>query len=206
MERWTIKQLDGMSDLRFAQAILNEHLSRFSQPYSPLASKVRSAAARLDELAAVEEATAEAESQPKQYMSYEEVFEDLEWTCLRDDDGSLELEKHSPAGEDFIFNIEGEDIPSEVAEYAKDFDKDEHVELWVNGRGERAVPGTIRELMEDAEAIQNMLNELAEALASVQNNCELGLYDCSTCIIHGCCDREDEETMLDELTEGSDDE
>lgn len=193
MERWTIKQLNSLSDLRFAQAILNERLNRLTQPYSPLASKLRSAAAKLDELAAGEEAKAEAETQPKQYMSYEEVFEDLEWDCHKCDDGTLELEKHSPAGEDFIFTINGKDIPAEVAEYAEDFDTDEHVELWVGGRGERGVPETVRELLEDAEAIQKMLDELAEALESVQTNCDLGTYDCATCAIHGSCDREEED-------------
>lgn len=36
-----------------------------------------------------------------------------------------------------------------------------------------------------------MLDNLADALDSVQDNCELGIYDCSTCIIHDKCDRED---------------
>lgn len=193
MERWTIKQLNSLSDLRFAQAILNERLNRLTQPYSPLARKLRSAAAKLDELAAEEEMQAEAKTQPKQYMSYEEVFEALEWDCHKCDDGTLELEKYSPAGEDFIFTIDGKDIPAEVAEYAKDFDADEHVGLWVEGRGKRGVPDTVRELVEDAEAIQKMLDELAEALESVQTNCDLGTYDCSTCAIHGSCIREEED-------------
>ncbi len=106
-----------LSDLRFAQAILNERLNRLTQPYSPLASKLRSALAKLDELTAAEEAQAESEPQPKQ-----------------------------------------------------------HVELWVEGRGKRGVPETFRELVEDAEAIQKMLDELAEALESVQTNCSLGTY------------------------------
>lgn len=76
-----------------------------------------------------------------------------------------------------------------MREYAEDFDEDEHVELWVGGRGKRGVPETVRELVEDAKAIQKMLYELAEALESVQTNCDLGTYDCSTCAIHGCCDR-----------------
>ncbi len=176
MERWTIKRLNSLSDLRFAQAILNKRLNQLPQPHSPLASKLRSALAKLDELAAVEEAQAESEPQPKQYMSYEEVFDALKWTCHKCNDGSLELEKYSPAGEDFIFAIEGKDIPTEVAEYAEDFDTDEHVELWVEGRGKRGVPETIRELVEDAETIQKMLDELAEALESVQTNCSLGTY------------------------------
>ena len=50
-------------------------------------------------------------------------------------------------------------------EYADDFDVDEHVELWIEGRGKNGVPATARELVEDAEAIRDMLNELAVALA-----------------------------------------
>ena len=38
-----------------------------------------------------------------------------------------------------------------------------------------------------------MLDELAEALESVQTNCDLGTYDCPTCVIHGSCDREEED-------------
>jgi len=192
MDRWTIKQLNSLSDLRFAQIILNERLNRLTQPYSPLASKLRGAAAKLDELATEEESQSEAGPQPKQYMNYEESFEALGWDCHKCDDGTLELEKHSPGGEDVIFTINGEDIPAEVREYAEDFDEDEHVELWIGGRGKRGVPETVRELMEDAEAIQKMLNELAEALESVQTNCDLGIYDCSTCAIHGFCAQEEE--------------
>ena len=190
MERWTIKRLNGLSDL--AQVVLSERLNRQPQPYSPLALKLRSAAAKLDELAAEEEMQAEAETQQKKYMSYDEVFEALEWDCHKCDDGTLELEKYSPAGEDFIFTIDGKDIPAEVAEYAEDFDADEHVVLWAESRGKRGVPDTVRELLEDAEAIQKMLDELAEALKSVQTNCDLGTYDCSTCTIHGSCDQEEE--------------
>lgn len=51
-----------------------------------------------------------------------------------------------------------------VREYADGFDVDEHVELWIEGRGKNGVPATARELVEDAEAIRDMLNELAVAL------------------------------------------
>lgn len=190
MERWTIEQLNSLSDLRFAQAILIERLNRLTNPYSPLASKLRSAAEKLNELAS--EGEAKAETHLKQYMSYDEVFEDLDWACYKYDDGTLELKKYSPAGEDFIFTIDGEDIPREVREYAEDFDADEHVDLWREGRGKRGVPDSWRVLIDDAEAIQKMLDELAEALESVQTNCDLGTYDCSTCAIHGNCDREEE--------------
>ena len=192
MERWTKKQLNSLSDLRFAQAILQERRNGLTNPYSPLALKLGRAAAKLDELAAKEEAQVKPTPQPKQYKSYEEVFEDLGWTCYKCDDGTLELEKYSPAGEDFIFTIAGEEIPKKVADYARDFDADLHVDLWMEGRGKRGVPDSWRVLIEDAGAIQEMLNELAEALATVKTNCDLGTYDCATCIIHENCDREEE--------------
>ena len=57
-------------------------------------------------------------------------------------------------------------MAEKVEEYAQDFDVDEHVERWIDARkrGVSGVPSTIRELLEDAEAIQKMLNDLAEAL------------------------------------------
>lgn len=192
MERWTISQLNKLSDLRFAQAILIERMNRLTQPYSPLASKLRCAAAKLNELATEEEERAMPKTKVRQYTSFDEVFEALKWTCYKCSDGTLELENHSPAGEDLIFSIDGKDIPVEVRDYAEDFDKDEHVEFLVGGRGKRGAPETVRELLEDAEAIQKMLDELAEALESVHTNCDLGTYDCATCAIHGNCGREEE--------------
>lgn len=180
-----------MSDLKFAVSILNERMSGLN-PYSPLSTKLRSAAATLGRLADTEETEKVQAPQTKQYSSYEDVFDKLEWRVYKCNDRTLELEKYSPGGEDFIFDIDGKDIAQEVAEYTRDFDVDEHVELWVGGRGKRGVPDTVRELVDDADAIKKMLVELAEALESVQTNCELGTYDCNTCVIHGNCDREEE--------------
>lgn len=74
--------------------------------------------------------------------------------------------KYTPAGEDFFFYVSIQNFAEEVEEYAQDFDVDEHVERWIDARkrGVSGVPSTIRELLEDAEAIQKMLNDLAEAL------------------------------------------
>ena len=93
------------------------------------------------------------------------VCDALDW-CVHDDpkEDHVELEKYSPAGEDFIFGVQKEDFVRNVREYADDFDVDEHVELWIEGRGKNGVPSTARELVEDAEAIRDMLNELAVAL------------------------------------------
>ena len=40
MERWTKKQMDSMSDIDFAIAILNERKNALSNPYSPLSDKL----------------------------------------------------------------------------------------------------------------------------------------------------------------------
>lgn len=101
---------------------------------------------------------------------YIEVCERLDWTVHEYKDGTVDLEKYSPAGEDFIFGVRADRFVREVKEYAAYFDVDEHVELWVDGRGKRGVPSSIRELVEDAEAIDKMLQELAAALAEVEDD------------------------------------
>lgn len=92
-----------------------------------------------------------------------DICEELDWS-VHIYDGDAELEKYSPAGEDFIFTVPTANFVKEVEEYANDFDADEHAEMWVESRGTRGVPSSIRELINDAEAIQEMLDELAEAL------------------------------------------
>lgn len=91
-------------------------------------------------------------------------IEELEWSAAEGDDGSLELEKYSPAGEDFVFEVKGEDVTAEVREYADDFDTDEHIEMWVMARHNVSGVPDIKTLVQDADDIQTMLNELADAL------------------------------------------
>jgi hypothetical protein len=101
---------------------------------------------------------------------FREVCENLDWTIHEYEDGSVELEKYSPAGEDFTFGVSSDRFVEEVKEYAAYFDADEHVELWVDSRGKKGVPSSVRELVEDAEAIDKMLKELAAALAEVEDD------------------------------------
>ena len=98
-----------------------------------------------------------------------------------DGDTGLELEQYSPAGEDFIFSIWCNDSVDkaikEIEDYAYYFDEDEHVEMWVeakyHGSGNRDAIPSIRELVYDAEAIHNMLRELAKFLI---NEYEIPLF------------------------------
>ena len=85
------------------------------------------------------------------------------------DDGYAEFEKYSPAGEDFIFTVDTTDeesiIPA-IYDYAYIYyDADEHAEEWIKARDESAtgVPD-LRTLIEDADAIQDMLREFCDVL------------------------------------------
>ena len=97
---------------------------------------------------------------------YIEVLDRLEWSKpYYTDDGRAEIGKYSPAGEDFSICVEIDDFPRSVAEYAADFDTEEHVEMWIEAKrnGFAGVPSAY-ELAKDADAIQEMLDELADEL------------------------------------------
>ena len=89
----------------------------------------------------------------------------------------IEFEQHSPAGEDFIFSVQAdkdtsgitptvlEKLCEEVSAYSASFDTEEHIKMLLDAKayGFAGVP-SVKELVEDADAIQHMLRELAEAL------------------------------------------
>lgn len=103
---------------------------------------------------------------------YREICERLGWRVIECSDGNFELEKWSPAGEDIVFDVDAGSFLDSVKSYYDDFDIDEHVALWIESRGKRGVPSTVRELLEDAEAIDAMLKELAEALFAAELEAE----------------------------------
>lgn len=105
----------------------------------------------------------------KIHPKYIDVLESLDWcVCDYTNDGRVEIENYSPAGEDLIVCVEVENFPESVYEYASDFDADEHAEMWVGHRGEGGYPSNIRELIDDADAIKEMLEELANRLIEVE--------------------------------------
>ena len=107
-------------------------------------------------------------------QKYIDVLEKNDWSVSSyTGDGRVELEKYSPAGEDFLVCLDVENFPKAVREYAAGFDIDEHIEMWIEARhnGVSGVPST-RELVEDAEAIDAMLKELAEALFTAELGAE----------------------------------
>ena len=79
-----------------------------------------------------------------------------------------ELEFGSDAGEDFVFDVwfDGtwNDFVAKFRQYAADFDPDEHAAMWVDSRGKNGVPDSIRALINDADSIQEYLEQFSDGL------------------------------------------
>lgn len=99
-----------------------------------------------------------------------EIGEHLDWTVEFESQEQIAFYQNSPAGEDFGFTIEVKDknnleeIKKEIRKYADDFDIDEHVEMWLPHRGKGGCPNTIKDLLEDAKDIKEMLEDFAKFL------------------------------------------
>lgn len=97
-----------------------------------------------------------------------EIIEKLGWKIddisFGDGEVGWDLQQYSPAGEDFYFSIcHNNDVKKalkEIQEYAEYFDEEEHVMSNLSWTDRPS----IRELVNDAEKIQNMLNELSNYL------------------------------------------
>lgn len=97
---------------------------------------------------------------------YVEILESLGWSiCGYTTNNMVELEKYSPAGEDFMMCVEVNDFPEKVQEYADCFDVEEHVVMWLDAKssGVSGVPD-IETLVEDAKYIEQDIKDLANAL------------------------------------------
>ncbi len=96
--------------------------------------------------------------------------EKLGWAVHDSGDGMVEFQKYSPAGEDFLFTVSAENAAEEAAEYAEYFDPEEHItDLVVAKRNGFAGVPSIKELVTDADAIDEMLSELADALREAED-------------------------------------
>ena len=94
-----------------------------------------------------------------------EICEDCGWS-VSEDCNTVTLCHESLHGEDFSFTVDAEgDFVDAVKEYSAYFDPDEHVEMWIQAKvsGMAGVPSA-KELVEDAEYISKMLQELASKL------------------------------------------
>lgn len=127
----------------------------------------------------LDEILRKSEKQAIKITSVEELQKYIEgkgWVisdCSFNEDIDWEISKHSPAGEDFCFNIQCsnavEDAINAIAEYTNSFDEEEHIKMWLNAKdidNNRLNVPSITELVEDAKNIKQMLTELSEGLES----------------------------------------
>lgn len=134
--------------------------------------------------------------------------EELGWRVIVDEK-TWEFQKYSPAGEDFWISISGKDVVDELLDWYEGFDPEDHVMMHMEAKkhGVSGVP-SLKELVEDADAIDEMIEELYDALHAVEesyyeesdsedddeeSNCENGTYICEGCTCDGDCPRQVEE-------------
>ena len=69
---------------------------------------------------------------PELRQEYLDILEKRDWSVSSyTDDGRVEIEWYSPAGEDFIIFVGVEKFPDEVLDYSDSFDVDEHIAMWI---------------------------------------------------------------------------
>ena len=80
----------------------------------------------------------------------------------------IDLNQSTPLGEDWwvviFFDGTNNGFIQEFHKYAYNFDIDEEVEIFVQGRGENGIPNSIVALIEDAKWKQKTLEETADKL------------------------------------------
>lgn len=95
-------------------------------------------------------------------------------------EGGYEFFQYSPAGEDFSFSAcygdkglsddeKGNNLIKDIESYYNGFDPEEHAEMWIEGRGQNGAPSSIRALIDDADAIDNMISELVDELNKINH-------------------------------------
>ncbi len=132
---------------------------------------------------AVEDAVDEEEHKDENPISKElkdmlDKAEELDWSYeVYEEEGNgrsyAELFKLSDAGEDFSILVDfkkddqTETFLRNLRDYVYNFDPDEHAEMWLPERGRGGCPNSIRALIDDADSIKKMCEELLEALERV---------------------------------------
>ncbi len=118
--------------------------------------------------------TEEEYQKTREELGYPDICDRLEWSIYeeyydKDKSWCVELSKYSPEGEDFVMSFwyDGtlKDFAYEVREYYEYFDAEDHAAMWYEAKQRAAsgVPG-LKALVQDAEDIEKMIDELATAL------------------------------------------
>lgn len=96
------------------------------------------------------------------------VIENCGW-AMREIGEKIEISKSSPLGEDFFFLVSKYNVAHDIMKFASSFDADKHAEQWVAFRRQIGISNGIRALLNDADAIKEMLDELAGAIYEISN-------------------------------------
>lgn len=88
------------------------------------------------------------------------ICEECDWCVSEEYDNMLYISRYTPAGEDFGFDVDAGDAINEIKRYAYNFDVNEHVKMWITSD---CWTPNVRALLEDAEWIDEKLQELAKA-------------------------------------------
>lgn len=94
------------------------------------------------------------------------TFEHCGWT-VHQEPTYFYIETHSPKGEDLAEDFEyGTSIVDQLQVKVNNFDPEEHAAMWYNARP-CGQPTSLRELLNDADAIHEMLKTLLQKFKEV---------------------------------------
>lgn len=131
---------------------------------------------------------------------------ELGWQVTADESGWVFL-MSTQVGETFRVSIPGEDVVGELRKIYCGAATEDRVTVHMDAEklGIHDVM-SLTKLIDRASAFRETVDTLYHALSDVEDayleeeadstNCELGIYDCSTCNINGNCTRRDEEGEL----------
>ena len=102
-----------------------------------------------------------------------EKIEELGWnTSVNEDSTYVEIQKYSPAGQDFIFGVntygDSNKFIENIYDYYKNFDVSYEAYLWLgnDGHGRNGAPYDMKDVYEDMESCKKMIHELYTSLKS----------------------------------------
>jgi len=100
---------------------------------------------------------------------YRDVFDDLGWNVTEYGD-YIEIQKYSPAGEDFLITISKDNFVDELVNYYNNFEPEDHAaDFYIAGRNGliKGVPN-LHVLLQDADEIDKMLELLIIKLFEIK--------------------------------------
>lgn len=95
-------------------------------------------------------------------------------TDYREQSTEFEFSKFSPAGRDFSFsvtlkNADFSTFINELENFYEGYDVDYETYIWLDeeGHGKNGAPYRLRDVLEDMEAIERMIEQLLESIRSI---------------------------------------